>query len=130
MLKSISFYISLISILPFLLFGCNSATQEAEKAAPRTETPTPSSSEVSNTIESPSPVESTPAVGNVGWAMPTEHIQPKQKDFKAEEFRRVGSAHHLSFRQFMSINVGWALPTDNIIRSDNFGLRLNLDANI
>jgi ubiquinone biosynthesis protein COQ4 len=27
-------------------------------------------------------------------------------------------------------NVGWAMPTDNLVRSDNFGLRHNLDANI
>lgn len=65
MLKSVPFHILLISILPFLLFGCNSATQQTEKAAPQVETteaPTPSSTEVSNTVESPSPVESAPAV--------------------------------------------------------------------
>jgi hypothetical protein len=53
--------------LPFLLFGCNSANQQAEKAAPQTETATteasiPSSTEVSNTVESPNPVESAPTV--------------------------------------------------------------------
>jgi hypothetical protein len=65
MIKSFAFYISLVSILPFLLFGCNSATQQTEKAVPQTEATeatTPSSTEVSNTVESPSPVESVPAV--------------------------------------------------------------------
>ena len=51
--------------MPFLLFGCNSATQQTEKVAPQTEAteaPTPPSTEVSNTVENPSPAESSPAV--------------------------------------------------------------------
>ncbi|WP_373544728.1 hypothetical protein [Chamaesiphon sp.] len=74
MLKYVSFYISLISILPFLLFGCNSATQQTEKVAPQTEAteaPTQPSTEVSNATESPSSVESTPSV-----AKPAKKIAP------------------------------------------------------
>ncbi len=127
MLKPVSFYISLISILPFLLFGCNSATQQTEKAASQaeasetTEAPTPSSTEVSNTVESPNPVESAPAVASAKKIAPGEMFKLAFDNKARVELIRVNRIENRESGKKDLINIQYQVRKidDGVADKDN-----------